>query len=114
MEVKAGFSLHTHYKAGRGRLWKVRIGVLEGSRETTPMAGSTVSCVCWEWQRDDGGFSPYLPDDSKTIEAAYDALIDSHDLGTYTVDFGKMMQRNNTSGGLSCLSALLSSMQIAV
>ena len=78
------------------------------------MASSTVSCVCWEWQRDDGGFSPYLPDDSKDIEAAYDALKDSHDLGTYTVDFGKMVQRNNTSGGFSYPLNNVVSMKIAV
>lgn len=60
-----------------------------------------VNCVCWEWQRDDGGFSPYPPPLSHAIEAANHAGMGSHDLDsnrTYTVDFMKMTQRKNTSG----------------
>ena len=64
------------------------------------MAVSSVSCVCWEWQRDDGGFSPYLPEVSRAIEAANHVGMGSHVLGSsvYTVDFGKMIQLKNATG----------------
>ena len=35
--------------------------------------GGTVSGVVWEWQRRDSGFSPFPPQDSSIIEAAYTA-----------------------------------------
>ena len=62
---------------------------------------SSVSCVCWEWQRDDGGFSPYLPEVSNEIETANHAGQGRHDLGSarvYTVDFARMIQRKNATG----------------
>lgn len=62
------------------------------------MAVSSVSCVCWEWQRDDGGFSPYVPDISNAIEAANHAGLGAHNSGSYTVDFARMIQQKNATG----------------
>ena len=72
---------------------------------------SSVSCVCWEWQRDDGGFSPYLPEVSNEIEAANHAGLGWHNLGSarvYTVDFARMIQRKNASGARKPLTRELS------
>ena len=62
------------------------------------MAASSVSCVYWEWQRDDGGFSPYVPNVSNAIEAANHAGMGGHNSGSYTVDFARMIQRKNATG----------------
>ena len=62
------------------------------------MAVSSTSCVYWEWQRDDGGFSPYPPNNSNAIEAANHAGLGGHNSGTYTIDFGRMIQRKNATG----------------
>ena len=67
------------------------------------MAVSLVNCVCWEWQRDDGGFSPYLPQISNAIEASNHAGLGGYDVGparVYSVDFGRMIQRKNNTGEL--------------
>ena len=62
------------------------------------MAVSSVTCVYWEWQRDDGGFSPYVPNVSNAIEAANHAGMGGHNSGSYTVDFVRMIQRKNATG----------------
>lgn len=65
------------------------------------MAASMVSCVCWEWQRDDGGFSPYIPEVSNAIETSNHAGMGWHHTGSarvYTIDFGRMIQRKNNTG----------------
>ena len=62
------------------------------------MAVSSVNCVYWEWQRDDGGFSPYIPSNSNAIEAANHAGLGGHNSGSYTIDFARMIQRKNATG----------------
>lgn len=72
------------------------------------MAVSNVlHCVCWEWQRDDGGFSPYPPDTSAEIEAAYSkyyhslgpgTFIPSGALSGYAIDFVNNVQKRHGSG----------------
>lgn len=54
----------------------------------------------WEWERDDGGYSPFPPQDSAHIEYAYNMRLRTFPLGSlgqYTVDFDRMVQRNNSS-----------------
>lgn len=54
--------------------------------------------VCWEWQRDDGGFCPYLPEVSSGVESAYMASQKQFTVYPYSVDFPTMTQRG-THGG---------------
>ena len=71
------------------------------------MAGATVvPCVCWEWQRDDGGYTPYPPDVSAQIEAAYatyyhnnmfESVVLTGSYGGYVVYFSRNVQKNTAS-----------------
>lgn len=61
------------------------------------------SYVCWEWRRDDGGYSPYIPEVSSTLEADFSSGKNQHivslhgevrnTLCTYVIDFTSMTQR---------------------
>jgi len=62
------------------------------------MAGASVQCVVWEWQRDDGGFSPYPPDMSCQIETAYFNGAGNYTMVDYTVHFGRMVQKKHNTG----------------
>ena len=59
---------------------------------------SVVTGKVWEWQRDDGGYSPFLPQDSAKIEYAHGIGLNPYSIGDYTVYFDIMVQRNNSSG----------------
>lgn len=48
--------------------------------------------VCWEWQRDDGGFCPYPPTESYALETAWSSGQKKYPLGVYTVDLQYMRQ----------------------
>ena len=65
------------------------------------MAGASVQCVVWEWQRDDGGFSPYPPDMSSQIEAAYSTGTGSYIMVDYTVHISRMIQKKHNTGIVS-------------
>ena len=54
--------------------------------------------VCWEWQRDDGGYCPYPPTESNTLETAWVAKQKQCHVGTYVVDLKTMRQRRPTVG----------------
>ena len=62
------------------------------------MAGASVQCVVWEWERDDGGFSPYPPDMSSQIEEAYSTGTGSYTMVDYTVHFSRMIQKKHNTG----------------
>lgn len=66
-----------------------------------------VSCVVWEWQRDDGGFSPYPPNLSAAIEAAYVGRNTQFHMTDYTITFASMRQKKNMSGTGQCCESLL-------
>ena len=46
--------------------------------------------ACWEWQRDDGGFSPFTPDVSYYVETAFMAGDSQYARPQYVVDFSAM------------------------
>ena len=54
----------------------------------------------WEWQRDDGGYSPYPPETSAQVERAYCSGAASHAMTDvdYTVHFSTMTQQKNSTG----------------
>ncbi len=62
------------------------------------MATPSVSCVVWEWHRDDGGFSPYPPETSAQIEASYGRHDSQFHMVDYSITFSSMKQRKNISG----------------
>lgn len=71
-------------------------------------SGGTVwSGKVWEWQRDDGGYSPFPPQDSAEIESAYSTGVRTHTVHGYMLDFSRMTQKNSTSGEF--LSSILHS-----
>ena len=57
-----------------------------------------MQCVVWEWQRDDGGFSPYSPDMSFQIEAAYSTGTGNYTMVDHTVHFTRMVQKKHNTG----------------
>lgn len=64
-----------------------------------------VRVVVWEWQRDDGGYSPYYPEVIQAIEKARTSGQRKLNLGTasrsltpYTVDLSKSEQIRNDTG----------------
>ena len=61
---------------------------------------ANVSCVVWEWQRDDGGYSPYPPEISSQMESAFGSGSGSCVMTDYTVHFSTMRQKNSNSGEL--------------
>ena len=65
------------------------------------MAGASVQCVVWEWERDDGGFSPYPPDMSSQIEAAHSTGTGSYIMVDYTVHISRMIQKKHNTGIVS-------------
>lgn len=58
-----------------------------------------VSAIVWEWQRDDGGFSPYPPEVGVEIEGAKALGSAVVPLGKWSVDLSKMVQIRLSSGG---------------
>lgn len=63
------------------------------------MATQSVDCVAWEWQRDDGGFSPYAPETSSLLEAASTSATPSLPVGPqHVVHFSRMVQKRRSSG----------------
>ena len=58
-----------------------------------------MQAVCWKWQRDDGGYCPYLPEDSSTLETAHASGNGQCTLGQYVVDFKKLIQHRKAGGG---------------
>lgn len=56
------------------------------------MTSSHGNYVCWEWQRDDRGFCPYMPEVSKNIEAAHSAGQGQFRVSPYSIDFTHMVQ----------------------
>lgn len=75
-------------------------------------------CYIWEWQRDDGGFSPYPADVTQMLEDRFNktrsssfdlqhlpnsAMARHPRLHEYTVDFAAMEQVHKESGGPSSL-----------
>ena len=64
------------------------------------MATAGTSCVVWEWQRDDGGFSPYPPETSSQIETAFSSYSGSgsYVMTDYTIHFSTMRQKKDASG----------------
>lgn len=62
----------------------------------TSAATSATTAVVWQFQRDDGGFSPYHPQASADIEAAFNRGNSSLTVGRYTIDLTTMQQQ----GGL--------------
>lgn len=69
--------------------------------EIEKLAGEMASCqaVCWEWQRDDGGFCPYVPEDSSKLELALASGTRQCQIDTYVVDFRKLVQCRKAGGG---------------
>lgn len=55
---------------------------------------------CWEWDRDDGGgFCPYTPQESYSIERAYLAGAKTHVHGVvYVINFDTMIMIHLTIG----------------
>ena len=52
----------------------------------------------WEWQRDDGGFSPFPPQDIAAINTAFNSgSTTCSTVSGYTLDFSRMMQIRTTS-----------------
>ena len=62
------------------------------------VASTSLNCVVWEWQRDDGGYSPYVPETSSQIETAYSSGAPSLIMADYTVYFANMIQKKNNTG----------------
>jgi len=62
---------------------------------TSSRSMSSISCVYWEWQRDDGGYSPYTPEQSYQIERACAAGHRNVPLAKHTVDLNRMSQISN-------------------
>ena len=61
-------------------------------------AGGVCRIVVWERQRRDGGFSPFPPHDSATIEAAHTARSATYvDIGGGTVDLKNMKMKQQTT-----------------
>ena len=57
-----------------------------------------IQCACWEWQRDDRGFSPYTPEESHQLETAFTARAGMQVVADYVVDFSNMSQRRKVGG----------------
>lgn len=55
--------------------------------------------MCWEWQRDDGSFSPYHPLVSHWIEAAFMKGANQFTAAQCVIDFDSMT-RTGTGGGM--------------
>ena len=51
--------------------------------------------MCWEWQRDDGGYCPYTPEVSQAIEAAYASGKHQYQVFPYTLDFTSSQQHKH-------------------
>ena len=63
-------------------------------------AGSgAVPCVVWEYQRDDGGYSPYSPDISAQIESAFKSGVTVFPTSEFTVNFNIMSHEWNSVPG---------------
>ena len=52
-----------------------------------------MNVVVWEGQRKDGGFSPFPPHDSASIEAAYGTQLPTCQVGGSTVDLKNMKMK---------------------
>ena len=70
-----------------------------GRSSTTAAVGPyVISAVIWEWQRDDGGFSPYHPEVSAQIEGAKGHGLGSVSIGKWSVDLAMMIQIRQSTG----------------
>ena len=74
------------------------------------MAVASVRGVVWEWQRDDGGYSPYYPEVIQAIENARTSGQKRLNLGTvskslapYKVDLAKEEQIRSNTGMVRCI-----------
>ena len=71
---------------------------IELARARRAMAGTTGNGFVWEWQRDDGGFSPFPPQDSAKIEMDYNTSVITCKISGYgRLDFKKMTLRRTGS-----------------
>ena len=58
-----------------------------------------ISAVVWEWQRDDGGFSPYSPEVSAKIELAKKMGTSFFvSIGKWSVDLSRSVQIRQSIG----------------
>ena len=64
------------------------------------VTSGTVSCVVWEFRRDDGRYSPYDPECSEAVERAYAAHLEMHSLPdrVHTISFKSMTQTTVRTG----------------
>lgn len=61
-------------------------------RSTAVMAQASGNGKVWEWQRDDGGYSPFPPEDSAKIEVDFSARLTTCTLsGGDRLDFNRLL-----------------------
>ena len=76
-----------------------QIGMALGlSTVSTAARPNMVSAVIWEWERDDGGFSPYSPEVSAKIELTKEMGSAFVSIGKRSVDLSRSVQIRRSTG----------------